>query len=193
MKKALLIAITVLVATAAAPASAAERVNVLFTGGPEVNVISIKLSLDGTSYVVDSLGPLEAASGICLHREGRENALVCEAAPIAGFEVSAGAGNDQAIISPKITVPVTLRGGPGNDRLRGGAGADKLVGGTGDDALLGAGGDDWLYGGPGDDWLYGGSGEDRLTGGPGADFLHGGPGEDSEEIGPGDYTGAVPH
>jgi len=177
MKKALLITITVLVAIAATPAAATERLNILFTGGPEANVISIKLSLDGTSYVIDSLGPLEAASGICVHREGKENALLCEAAAIASFEVNAGAGDDHVIVAPKIPVAVTLRGGPGYDRLYGGAAADKLIGGSGNDILYGRSGADWLYGGPGDDVLYGGRGDDRLLGGPGFNESFGGSGE----------------
>lgn len=194
MKRTILIAMTVLAACTASVAHAAEpTLNVLLTGGPEDNVLDVKLSRDGRSYLIDSLGPLEAGGGICIHPEGNVHELVCEAAAIAGFEVNAGAGDDSAIISPKITVPTTLRGGPGNDRLRGGAGADKLVGGTGDDNLLGSGGDDWLFGGPGEDWLYGGAGADRLVGGPGADFFRGGSGEDSEELGPGDYTDPMPH
>jgi hypothetical protein len=177
MKKALLIAITALVAIAATPAHAAERFNVLFSGGPETNAISIKLSLDGRSYVIDSLGPLEAASGICVHREAKASALLCEAGAIASFEVNAGGGDDSVTVSSKIPAPVTLRGGPGNDRLLGGGAADKLLGGSGDDLLYGRGGDDWLYGGSGDDTLYGGSGDDRLLGGPGANAYFGGSGE----------------
>ncbi|MGE0066333.1 MAG: hypothetical protein AB7T48_03175 [Solirubrobacterales bacterium] len=177
MKKLLPIAIVLLVALAAAPAHASERFNLLFSGGPETNVISIKLSLDGRSYVIDSLGPLEAASGICVHREGKENALLCEAAAIASFEVNAGGGDDSVNVSPKIPAPVTLRGGPGNDRLLGGAAADKLIGGPGDDILYGRGGDDWIFGGSGDDMIYGGSGNDRLLGGSGLNTYSGGSGE----------------
>jgi Ca2+-binding RTX toxin-like protein len=194
MKKTILTAMAILAATSVSVADAAERsVNMLLTGGPEANVLDVKLSQDGFSYLIDSQGPLEAGGGICVHPEDAPHELVCEAAPIASFEVNAGGGDDSVIISPKIAAPATLRGGPGNDRLRGGAGADKLVGGVGDDALLGAGGDDWLYGGPGEDWLFGGAGEDRLVGGPDADFLHGGPGNDTGQLGPGDYAGAVPH
>jgi hypothetical protein len=177
MKKALLITIAVLVAIAATPAAAAERLNVLFSGGPEATTISIKLSPDGRSYLIDSLGPLEAASGVCVHREGKEEALLCEAAAIASFEVNAGAGNDQVTIWPKVPVAVTLRGGPGNDRMLGGGGADKIIGGSGDDFVYGRGGDDWIYGGSGNDGLYGGSGNDRLLGGSGINEYFGGSGE----------------
>lgn len=192
MKRALLIAISVLMALGATTAPAAEReVNLLFTGGPEQNVIFIQISPDGRSYVITSSHPLEAGGGICLHSEGLETQLTCEATPIAGFEVNAGGGHDQVIFSPKITVPVTLRGGPGHDRLRGGAAADKLVGGEGRDDLFGMGGDDWVFGGPGEDYLHGGPGNDRLIGGPGSDYLHGGPGADTEPIGVGDYDDSI--
>jgi hypothetical protein len=185
MKRAILIAITVL-ATGGAIAHASERkLNVLLTGGPEANVLEVRLSPDGRSYVIDSTVPLEAGGGICLHPEGNENRLFCEATAIAGFEVNAGGGNDSVVIFPKVPVPVTLRGGPGDDRLVGGAVPDKLIGGTGNDALFGRTGDDWLYGGPGDDSLYGGPGDDRLLGEGGRDVLHDGPGRDTEVGGPG--------
>jgi Ca2+-binding RTX toxin-like protein len=193
MKKTTFTLIAILAASWASAAQAGERsVNVLLTGGPEANVLDVKLSQDGLSYLIDSMGPLEAGGGICVHPETTDHELVCEAAAIAGFEVNAGGGDDSVIISPKIVVPVTLRGGPGDDRLRGGAGPDKLVGGVGNDVLLGVGGDDWLYGGQGKDWLYGGSGSDRLVGGPDADFMNGGPGDDTEDLGPSDYTGVTP-
>jgi Ca2+-binding RTX toxin-like protein len=177
MKRAILIAMTSIAALAAPPAHAEEQTyTLLITGGSEQNVLDIKLSLDGRDYIVDSLSPLEVGGAICFHPEGFENRLLCEATAIAGIEVNAGAGSDSAIISPKIHVPVTLRGGPGEDRLYGGAAADKLVAGPGEDTLIGRAGNDWLYGGPGDDRLYGGSGDDLLDGGPGEDEARGGSG-----------------
>jgi Ca2+-binding RTX toxin-like protein len=178
MKKAFLIALTVFAALAAPLAHAEDpSVTMLITGGPEQNVLSVKLSLDGREYVIDSLAPLEVGGAVCTHPEGVENRLLCSATAIAGFEINAGGGNDSAIISPKIQIPVTLRGGPGDDRLYGGAGPDKLVGGAGDDALIGRAGNDGLYGGSGRDQLYGGSGDDLLNGGPGEDEIIGGPGD----------------
>jgi Ca2+-binding RTX toxin-like protein len=180
MKRLILTAMTVLVALAAPVAHAEERSLVLLiTGGPEQNVLDVKLSLDGRSYVIDSLSPLEVGGVVCVHPESVENRLSCEATAIGGFEVNAGGGDDSVIVSPKILVPVTLRGGPGNDRLRGGGGADKLVGGAGDDVLQGAGGNDGLYGGPGDDQLLGGSGDDVLNGGPGVNEIVGGAGHNT--------------
>lgn len=179
MKKALLlIAIALLVACSAAAAPAAEsKLNVLLTGGAEPNVFSLRVTPDGTGYLIDSNAPLEAPSGLCVHREEKEAALICEAAKIASFEVNAGGGDDVVTISSKVPVPVTLRGGSGNDRLSGGAGSDKLLGGPGEDTLYGRAGDDWIFGGPDDDVIYGGPGNDRLVGGPGFNEIFGGPGE----------------
>lgn len=196
MKRPLTILILVLVACFAAPAAGAatpERsVTILLTAGPGDDVFDVKLSQDGVYYLIDSLSPLEAGGGICVHEEGSVHELTCEAKPIGGFEVNAGPGSDSVIISPKILVPATLRGGPGWDRMRGGGAADKLVGGPGNDILLGHGSDDWIFGGAGEDWLYGGVGDDRLEGGAGADYLHGGPGDDVEDLGPADRTGPTP-
>jgi Ca2+-binding RTX toxin-like protein len=189
MKKALLIAITALVAiTAATPVHAAERFNVLFTGGAEDNVLDIRLSPDGRFYIVNSAVPLEVGGDLCTYVEGRETTLSCGAVAIASFEVNSGPGDDSVIISPKITLPTTLRGGLGNDRLRAGAGADKLIGGAGDDILYGWGADDLLIGGSGEDWLFGQGGDDRLLGGPDDDWLNGGSGNNSIVGGPGHTT-----
>jgi hypothetical protein len=193
MKRLLLTAILLLATCCATTAHAAERsVTVLLVGGPDTDVLDVRLSQDGRNYLIHSLSPLEAGGGICTQPQESDVSLVCEAPAIAGFEVNPGPGSDSVIISPEILVPTTLRGGPGDDRMRGGGGADKVVGGPGDDALLGHGGNDWIFGGPGDDWLYGGADEDRLEGGPGTDYLHGGPGADTERLGPRDYIGPMP-
>lgn len=193
MKRLLLTAILLLATCFAPAAHAAERsVTVLLVGGPEQDVLDVKLSQDGRNYLIDSLSPLEAGGGICTKPEDSVHQLVCEALPIAGFEVTPGGGDDSVIISPKIFVPTTLRGGPGNDRLRGGSGADKVIGGPGNDNLLGEAGGDWIFGGPGDDLLFGGPDDDRLTGGAGADYLNGGHGTDNVKVGPKDSVAPTP-
>ncbi|HEV2790435.1 MAG TPA: hypothetical protein VGV69_03965, partial [Solirubrobacterales bacterium] len=148
MKKAtLLIALTVL---AALPASAAHAeigaVTLLLAGDREDNAIRIALSPDGRDYAIHSIDTLEAGGGLCEHPEERPNELVCEAPAIAGFEVNVGAGDDSVVLATDIPIPVTLRGGAGNDRLVGGGVADKLVGGPGDDTLSGRRGNDWVLG-----------------------------------------------
>ena len=151
-------------------------VDVLLAGGPEANVISIKLSPDGREYVIDSNDPLEVGA-VCANPVGNPDELTCPAPEVSGFEVNAGEGNDTVTVAREVPVGVTLRGGPGNDRLVGGSGNDKLIGGPGNDRLIGGPGNDTLIGGPGNDTLIGGPGNDILRGGPGRDSLIGGPGE----------------
>jgi hypothetical protein len=149
----------------------------VLAGSPGDDRITIELSADGRSYEIDSVTPLEVASPVCSHPEKVQEELVCEAAPIAGFEVNTGVGNDSVVIGRLVPVPATIRGGEGDDILVGGAAADKLIGGPGDDELNGRGGNDVLIGGSGDDTLIGGPGNDILQGGTGHNTLVGGPGK----------------
>jgi Ca2+-binding RTX toxin-like protein len=151
---------------------------VLLAGGEEANTIKIWLSSDGRQYVIDSVVPLEVGGDVCAHAGEDPSELVCDAPSIAGFEVNAGGGGDYVRVAGQVTVPVTMRGGAGDDVLIGGSGADKLIGGAGNDRLVGWRGDDQLYGGPGDDILIGGPGNDLLSGGSGMDTLIGGSGND---------------
>jgi Ca2+-binding RTX toxin-like protein len=180
MKKLLLISLALLALLTPGAAAAAEKTyTVLLAGGDEANSIKIWLSQDGREYVIDSLVQLEVGGSVCAQPEDNPNELVCAAPSIAGFEVNSGAGEDRVSVAKNITVPVTMRGGAGDDSLFGGGGPDKLVGGQGNDRLLGWRGDDVLYGGPGDDVLIGGPGDDILRGGLGEDRLIDGLGGDS--------------
>lgn len=181
MKKLILIALTLL-AVVSAPFAHAEGgpVNLLITGGQEKNSIHVSLSPDGRDYVIFSTEPLEAGGNLCTHPEERPTELLCKAPAIAGFEVNSGGGADFVTFTSDIPVPVTIRGGPGRDRLTGGSASDKIIGGSGNDVLTGRRGDDWMFGGPGRDGLFGGPGNDQLRGGPEKDTLVGGPGQDAE-------------
>jgi RTX calcium-binding nonapeptide repeat (4 copies) len=180
MKRVILIGAMAAMAALTAPyAHAKPSLTVLLAGGVEESEIVIALSPDGRNYVIDSLVPLEVGGEICMHPEGRPNQLLCAAPPIGGFEVNAGAGDDSVTVARDVPVPVTLRGGPGGDRLLGGAAGDKLVGGPGDDVLIGWGGHDSLFGGPGADRIVGGGGNDILRGEAGPDILVGGPGKNT--------------
>jgi hypothetical protein len=177
MKKLLLISFALLALLTPGSALAAEKTyTVLLAGGDEANSIRIWLSPDGREYVIDSLVQLEVGGSVCTHPEENPNELVCAAPSIGGFEVNSGAGDDRVSVAKNITVPVTMRGGAGDDVLLGGGGPDKLIGGQGNDRLVGWRGDDVLYGGPGDDVLIGGPGNDVLGGGSGMDRLVGGSG-----------------
>jgi len=181
MKRAILTAMTVLAAAAALTGHAAAKpsLTVLLAGGAEESQITIALSTDGRTYVIDSVAPLEVGGDTCWHPEGMPNELLCEAASIGGFEVNAGAGDDSVVVAREVSIPVTLRGGPGADRLVGGGAGDKLTGGPDDDVLIGRGGDDSLFGGPGEDRLVGCGGNDVLRGESGVDTLLGGSGRNS--------------
>ncbi len=177
MKRAILIgAVTAIAALAASSAHAKTSLTVVLAGGVEESSISIGLSPDGREYVIDSIAPLEVGGEICSHPEGQPNRLICAASPIGGFEANVGGGDDTVMVAREVPVPVTLRGGPGRDRLVGGAGGDKLVGGPDDDVLTGRAGEDSLFGGPGEDRLAGCGGNDLLHGESGVDALLGGAG-----------------
>ncbi|HWH20915.1 MAG TPA: calcium-binding protein [Solirubrobacterales bacterium] len=154
-----------------------KSINLVLAGSPGDDRITIELSADGRFYEIDSATPLEVASSVCSHPEKRQEDLLCEATPIAGFEVNTGAGDDSVVMGHLVPVPATIRGGEGDDVLVGGAAADKLIGGPGNDELNGRGGNDVLIGGSGDDTLIGGPGNDILQGGPGHNTLVGGPGK----------------
>jgi hypothetical protein len=177
MKKLALILLAFAVLQAPVLAQAAPKTyTVLLAGGAEESKIHIWLSPDGRDYVIDSIVELEVGGEICVHPEGMTNELVCSAPMIAGFEVNVGGGDDRVAVAKEISVPVTMRGGSGNDTLIGGGGPDKLIGGSGDDRLAGWRGDDILYGGLGDDVLLGGLGNDLVRGGSGVDTTSGGQG-----------------
>jgi Ca2+-binding RTX toxin-like protein len=181
MKKTIFILLAILAMPAPATALAGEQpqtFTVLLAGGDEANTIRIWLTPDGRQYVIDSVVPLEIGGTVCSNPAGVENELVCDAPSIAGFEVNSGGGDDQVSVAKAISIPVTMRGGSGDDVLVGGSGPDKLIGGAGDDRLVGGLGADVLYGGSGEDTLLGGPGSDMLHGGPGYDVLSGGPGAD---------------
>lgn len=177
MKKAILIVVAVLAVLPAAFAGAEPGpVTLLISGDKENSSLSVSLTSDGREYVILSSAPLEVGGNLCTHPEEAPNTLFCKAPAIAGFEVNAGGGSDIVTFSSGIPVPVTIRGGPGGDRLTGGGASDKLVGGPDNDFLSGRRGDDWMLGGGGIDKLLGGPGNDQLRGGPDKDKLVGGPG-----------------
>jgi hypothetical protein len=177
MKRAILIMLAILAAQSASVAHAETTYTVVLAGGATESMIRIWLTPDGRSYVIDSVAPLEVGGTICENTPGMPTELVCKAPLVAGFEVNAGEGDDTVSVASAVSVPVTMRGGPGRDTLIGGGGPDKLIGGDGNDKLAGRGDDDLLYGGDGNDELLGGSGNDVLRGGIGHDTLSGGSGD----------------
>lgn len=169
--------LAILAAQSASPAHAETTYTVVLAGGATESMIRIWLTPDGRSYVIDSVAPLEVGGTICENTPGVPTELICKAPLVAGFEVNAGEADDTVSVASPVEVPVTMRGGSGEDTLIGGSGPDKLIGGNGSDKLAGRGGNDLLFGGNGNDELLGGSGDDVVRGGNGHDRLSGGSGE----------------
>jgi len=178
MKKAILILLAILTTQTASIAHAETTYTVVLAGGAAQSSIRIWPTPDGHSYVIDSAAPLEVGGTVCENTPGVPNELTCKAPLVAGFEINGGEGDDTFSVSSAIELPVTMRGGPGNDTLVGGSGPDKLIGGEGNDKIAGRGGSDVLYGGPGKDELLGGPGNDVLRGGS-TDIMDGGSGHNT--------------
>ena len=80
------------------------------------------------------------------------------------------------------TIPTTLDGGNGNDRLSGGSGAGTVLGGNGSDTLAGGNGNETLIGGNGNDSIDGNRGSDLGVLGNGDDTFVWDPGDGSDAV-----------
>jgi hemolysin type calcium-binding protein len=110
-----------------------------------------------------------------------------ERSEIAQIVVEAGNGGDAVRIDESNgvftdTIPTTIEGGNGADRLVGGSGAVTLNGGNGNDALFGGNGNEKLLGGNGDDTIDGNKGNDLAFMGNGNDTFVWDPGDGSDTI-----------
>ena len=110
-----------------------------------------------------------------------------ERSQIAEIVVDAGNGGDAVRIDESNgvfsdTIPTTIEGGNGNDRLVGGAGAVTIDGGNGDDTLFGGNGNEQLIGGNGNDSIDGNKGNDSALLGNGNDTFIWDPGDGSDTI-----------
>jgi hypothetical protein len=186
---------------ASAPAATVSRDGsgvLVYTASPgERNDLSVQTAYDEVSTVLyDSNGYITAAPPDCVLDDmfGESNKVTCAVAPPA-VRLDLGDGDEWATVSSSVKMPVTMLGGPGNDRLELSASGGTLDGGPDDDILNGYPGNDTLLGGDGQDTLEGGAGSDHVDGGPGddlvsgdgyegqyADVIDGGPGNDRIEI-----------
>ena len=130
--------------------------------------IKIEFDADKNVYVVRGFDQVQEFSGV------------------TSIMIDAGIGVDEITIDKSVTVPVTVKGGDGDDVIVGGAGPNTLEGGAGNDRLVGGDANDTLIGGDGDDVLIGGKGVDTLDGGEGNDQLRGDDGNDTLTGGDGD-------
>ncbi len=99
-------------------------------------------------------------------------------ADVTSILVRALAGNDAVRMDESNgaftdTIPTTIDGGKGNDRIAGGKGVERLLGGPGNDSIDGNGGNDIsLLGAGADTFIWDpGDGSDTVDGGPGADTM----------------------
>src|SRR5436189_986081 len=99
-------------------------------------------------------------------------------ARITSIAVDARAGDDSVRIDDSNgtftdSIPTTIDGGPGNDRLAGGQGNETLLGGDGNDSIDGNRGNDIAFMGDGNDTFVWdpGDGSDTVEGQAGTDTL----------------------
>ena len=107
---------------------------------------------------------------------------------VSSIKLSGNAGDDRIFVDDSITLPCTIEGGDGDDRIQGGGGDDFLSGGAGKDIIHGGNGRDRLNGNGGNDQLFGEAGGDRLYGYSGNDSLDGGSSNDRLDGGAGSDT-----
>jgi hypothetical protein len=62
--------------------------------------------------------------------------------PVTSLDIDASGGSDTVSVDPRITLPSSLDGSGGNDRIRGGSGVNVLIGGDGRNILVGRQGRD---------------------------------------------------
>jgi hypothetical protein len=99
-------------------------------------------------------------------------------ADIRSISVDAAEGNDSVRIDESNgvftdSIPTTIDGGPGDDRIAGGKAVETLIGGDGNDTIDGNGGNDVAMLGAGDDTFVWdpGDGSDTVDGQDGSDTL----------------------
>jgi hypothetical protein len=120
--------------------------------------------------------PLADVRALRVTGGAKDDALVVRASVPDSIPVTVnGLGGNDKLVAGRSAVIV---GGEGDDTLKGSSERDELSGGEGDDLIYGKGGADEIFGGGGDDRMYGGADKDEISGGLGDDQLFGGTGGD---------------
>jgi RTX calcium-binding nonapeptide repeat (4 copies) len=177
----------------AAPASAADKAPHLQKKGEQFKAPTLEnglLTVEGTNAGDRIALRLRAGQpGILEVDVGDDGSaeFSFERSQIREIVVEAGNGGDAVRIDESNgvfadTIPTTIDGGNGNDRLVGGAGAVTLDGGNGDDALFGGNGNEKLIGGNGNDTIDGNKGNDVAFLGNGDDTFVWDPGDGSDVV-----------
>ncbi|MEX2197108.1 MAG: hypothetical protein WD844_17690 [Thermoleophilaceae bacterium] len=172
-------AILVLAALLALP-SAAHAATVSRTGSVltfvahagERNNVNVEAASPQTLIITDPGRPVVIAAGSdCTELDPASpgSGAQCAAPPGTVLALALGDADDRYLAEDGVTLPETIAGQDGDDRIVAGAGAGGLSGGAGDDTLDGGDGNDTLRGDDGADLLRGGSSADDLDGGPGDD------------------------
>jgi hypothetical protein len=174
--RAILAVLTILAASCAAPAQAADVAvdgnQLVFRAAPgEANVVVVEPSGLAGYDVFDDGARLNAGDGCepLARRSARCSGLILSA------DIDVGDRDD--IVEATVPIPVVAHGGARVDLLAGGAAGDSLEGDDGVDTVIGGVGDDRLGGGAGSNRIDGDTGKDAILGGPGSDVADGGPGD----------------
>lgn len=139
----------------------------------------------GNVYRVQDLLGDVGTSTPCTATSGKVDCPVDE---VTRIQVNGQNGPDSTSIDPLITIPATVFGLGGVDRLDGGSGDDVIAGGEAGDILTGGFGEDTITGGPGPDQVAGDDDPDLINDGssgdddaatPAADVYDGGSGVDT--------------
>ena len=93
------------------------------------------------------------------------------------LHIKAKGGDDQIRVDPRMTLPITIEGGRGRDRIEAlGSGQTRVYGGAGDDDITLGSGDSYAEGNSGNDRMQGGTGKTVMYGSNGNDVMFSGPG-----------------
>jgi PKD repeat protein len=101
------------------------------------------------------------------------------------IRIIGGDADDTIRVDPRVTIPVYVQAGNGDDDVATGIGNDTVIAGNGNDSIDSYRGNDYVEAGNGADFIHGGGGNDSIDGGAGSDVIFGDNGRDSIEAGSG--------
>src|SRR6476646_9307729 len=130
------------------------------------------LTITGTSGADNIYVSTAAGNNMIVYDQNKQVGSLIPFGNVKKIVVNCGDGNDYAYIGTLGNIPVTLKGGNGNDGLTAATSARAdIYGEAGNDNLVGGSSGDYMDGGIGDDGVSGSAGNDTLLGGDGTDLL----------------------